>query len=250
MNKEDELLGKRLSELAQRSYNNNIYTFTDFLSMADISVFYDNERDLRYAGCTLWGGNEICERKVLRFGDKEALMYEDEFPIATLIIEPVMAKFADNLTHRDILGALMNLGIERSVLGDIYLNNNKAYVFCLNSISDYICENLTRVKHTTVRCSYVSDDIELKLHEYEEITIQISSERIDGVIAKTYNLSRSQVIPLFQEKKVFVNGRVMEKISYTLRSEDIITVRGYGRLRYMGIRGSSKKGKLIAVISR
>lgn len=250
MQKEDEILKKRLIELAERSYQNNIYTFTDFLGIADINIFYENENLLRYAGVSIWGGNEICERKLIRFGDKGTLMYEEEFPIVTLIIRPLMAKFADELTHRDILGALMNLGIERGVIGDIFLNNNCAYVFCLKSIAEYICDSLSRVKHTTVLCKVYEDDVSLTLHEYQEMVIQISSERIDGVIAKSLNLSRSQVIPLFKEKKVYVNGRLMENLSHILKNNDIITVRGFGRILYHGVSGTSKKGKLIATISK
>lgn len=246
--KEDEILKKRITELADRSYRNGIYTFTDFLSLADAATYYELEQNLKYAGATFFGGNDNCERKILRFGNKENLGYEEEFPIVTLCISPLMAKFSDDLGHRDILGSLMNLGIERSVLGDIIIKNNVAYVFCLSSIAEYICENLSRIKHTSVLCKPYDGEVKSLLPELKEIVIQIQSERVDAVISKTYNLSRSQVIPYFQEKKVFVNGRLMENVSHILKEKDTVTVRGFGRFEYSGIAGTSRKGKIVAKV--
>jgi len=214
--------------------------------MAEASIYYSNIQEFNYVKGTLWGGNSICERKILRFGSEKELGYLMDFPIKILCIKALMAKFSDVLTHRDILGALMNLGIERNVLGDIYIIDNVAYVFCLDSISEYICDNLSKVKHTSVLCSEVDNTPKLLEYDKQEKCIQIQSERIDAVISKVYNLSRSQSIPLFAEKKIFVNGRLCENNSYTLKLEDMVTVRGFGRFEYIGVGGISKKGKLNA----
>lgn len=225
-----------------------MYTFSEFLSLSDAAVYYTIESELRYVTATLFGGNDICERKVLRFGSEEQLGYTEEFPISVICIKPLIAKFSDDLTHRDILGSLMNLGIERSVLGDIFVEDNIAYVFCLSSIADYLCDNLSRVKHTSVICTIVESIPKLKKAEMKEKVIQIQSERIDGVIAKTLNMSRSQCAVLFTDRKVFVNGRLNENSSYNLKVDDVITVRGYGRFIYKGVNGTSKKGKLYVTL--
>ena len=209
MNKEDEILQNRIRDLADRCYKNNMYTFSDFLSLADAGVYYSIERELNYVKATLWGGSEICERVVLRFGSEEQLGYEEEFPIKLLCIKPLMEKFSDNLTHRDILGSLMNLGIERSVLGDIYLIGKEAYVFCLDNIAEYICDSLSRIKHTSVMCTITEKVPEFNKSEKSDHVIQIQSERIDGVIAKVCNMSRSQCALLFTERKVFVLIRIL-----------------------------------------
>ena len=130
MNQDDELLKKRFAELAKRSYQNNMYTFTGFLNVNEQALFFEIERELSYAGCTLWGGTENSERRMLRFGDSDNLGYEEAFPIACVSVRPLMQKFADSLSHRDFLGSLMNLGIERSVLGDIYVKDKGAYILC------------------------------------------------------------------------------------------------------------------------
>ncbi len=246
--KEDELLKRRLRELADKCYKNNMYTFTDFLSLADLSVYYDIERELNFVEATPWGGNEICERKILRFGSEKQLGFSEDFPITTLCIKPLMQKFADNLSHRDILGSLMNLGIEREVLGDIFLVDNVAYLFCLHNMADYICQSLTRVRHTTVMCSIVEEIPSLGATDKTEKLIQVNSERLDGVIAKVCNLSRSQCALLFTQRKIFINGRLCENSSRTLKEKDVVTVRGFGRFTYLGISGATKKGKLNIVV--
>lgn len=246
--KDDKFLQNRIRDLANRCYKNNMYTFTDFLSTADASAYYSIENELNFVEKTVWGGAEECERIVVRFGSEEQLGYEERFPITVLHISAIMKKFSDDLTHRDILGSLMNLGIEREVLGDIIICDKEIYVFCLDSIADYICDNLSRIKHTTVMCSVTDKVPEILQQEMVERTIQVQSERIDGIIAKVYNMSRSQCIPLFVEKKVFVNGRQCENNSYQLKAGDRVTVRGFGRFVFVEITGVSRKGKLNALV--
>ncbi|HAH18804.1 MAG TPA: hypothetical protein DCL29_07360 [Eubacterium sp.] len=234
---------QRLRELADRSYNNEQFVFTDFLSMAELSVFYDYENELRYASPQVFGGCEIAERKIIRFGSEDDIGYVIDFPIVALKISPLAAKFADKLNHRDFLGALMNLGIKREVLGDIYVKDKAALVFCKDTIADYIIENLTRVKHTSVKV-VVADDIEdLTAPTLEDKVIQVASTRIDAVIAKVYNMSRQEVLTPFKSGFVFLNGRVCTENAKTLSGGDIISVRGYGKFEFAEELNVTKKGK-------
>lgn len=246
----DELLKNRFLELANRSYNNNIYTFTDFLGLMEISTFHEMERECAFAGYTIYGGAEETERKVIRFGKPEALGYEEEFPIRALRIEPLMAKFSDELGHRDFLGSLMNLGIERSTLGDIFVEGNVAYLFCLDTISEYIMDNLTRIKHTSVRVSVVENPEELPPVKTEEMAVAVSTPRIDAVISRVYSLSRSESLELIQGERVFLNGRVCTDPGKNVDTGDAVSVRGYGRFRVREKGGTSRKGKQYINIER
>lgn len=244
MNKEDILLQKRFAELAKRSFSQNIYTFTDFLALPELDLFYQQEPQLRYAGVTAFGGARETDRKVIRFGNAEELGYEEEFPIVCIAIEPVIDKFAETLSHRDYLGALMNLGIGRENLGDIFIKEKTAYVFCLERISEYILDNLSQVRHTHVKLKIINTFEESIQKEVEEQIFTSASERIDGVVAKIYNFSRSQSIELFREKKIYVNSRLCENNSYQLKVKDIVSVRGFGKFVYEGVQYQTKKGKL------
>lgn len=246
MSETDELLKNRIRELADKSYRENRYTYTNFLSLAEISVYHEIEREVSFSAPSLFGGHIDCERMVLRFGSVDNLGYDEEFPITCLKIAPLMDKFSDDLSHRDFLGALMNLGIEREVLGDIFVEKNSAYLFCLDSMAEYIIKNLTRVRHTSVLITKVDGPSTLTPSEGVIKNVQIASERIDGVIARVYNMSRTQVNEHFPQKKVFVNGRVTENNSQILKAGDKVTLRGYGKFDYIGPKGTTRKGKLAA----
>lgn len=239
----EALLKKRFAELAEKCYQKNQYTFTDFLSLADAACFYEIERELAFVPYTFWGGYEDAERVMLRFGGKEQLGYEEEFPILCLKIAPVLAKFADTLTHRDYLGALMNLGIERDRLGDILVSENCGWLFCVDTMADFIMENLTKVKHTTVSCT-LAKEVPMPERDVSELKLQVASERIDGVVAKVYHLSRNEASELFRQKKIFVGGRLCENSSRLLKDGDVVSVRGYGKFKFSGDISVSKKGKL------
>lgn len=244
MEKENLLLQKRFAELAKRSYTQNMFTFTEFLSLPELDLFYKNEPQLKFAGVTVFGGTSGADRKVIRFGNSEELGYEEPFPIVCIVIEPLLQKFGENLSHRDYLGALMNLGIERENLGDIFIKDKIGYVFCLERIADFIMENLNQVRHTHVKLRILENQEEFIQKEIEEIVILSASERIDGIIAKIYNLSRSQSIEYFRAKKVYVNSRLCENNSYQLKIKDTVSVRGYGKFVYNGVGYQTKKGKL------
>ncbi len=241
--KELQLLGSRLRELADKSYRQNIFLFTDFLGLAEQDVFHRMEGELKGCGLRLWGGREHADRVVLRFGDPEALGYEADFPIACIHIEPLNRKFADDLSHRDFLGALMNLGIERSTLGDIVAGEKQAYLFCLEGVAEFICDNLTQVRHTQVKCRVTEDYREILQEEPEKVTVQVVSPRADGVIAKIYHLSREDSLRLFQAGKVYVDGRLCENNSRTLKAGETVNARGFGKFVFLGETGETRKGK-------
>lgn len=241
--KEERQLLKRWEELADKSYYNNQYIFTGFLSMAQLDLFYTVMRQLGHKHFQVYGGRDGCERQMVRFGSPQEWGYEEEFPIECIQAEPLMAKFAEELTHRDFLGALMNLGIERTTIGDIYIKDKSGFIFCNSTIAPYILENLTQVRHTHMKCKICDNPLEYKEKEPEKTVLLVASPRTDAVVAKVYQLSRTQSIELFRSKKIFVNGRIYENNSGLLKEGDIISVRGFGKFIYYGIEDETKKGK-------
>ncbi|MCM1087171.1 MAG: YlmH/Sll1252 family protein [Muribaculaceae bacterium] len=236
-------LKKRLYELADKSYQRGVYTYTPFLSLSEQQVFHENKKELAYAGVDMEGGAPACDRKIIRFGSLETLGYEEAYPIVCLEMLPVTPKFADALTHRDFLGAIMNLGIERSTIGDIFVQEQGGVLFCQQSIAPYLTENLCRVKHTNIRCQIAESEISLHTATPQETFVTVSSLRIDGVIAKLYNISRNDSLTLFRTGRIFVNGIIMENNSYQLKEKDAVTVRGHGKFLYYGLAGETRKGK-------
>ncbi len=250
MNEDYELLKKRFIELARKSFSSDIFTFTPFLGLAEQSAFSEILPQIRGIKYTAFGGASGTERVMIRFGDEDSLGYEVPFPIVTLKIEPKAQKFADKLTHRDFLGSLMNLGIEREMLGDIAIIDNVGYLFANEDMAGYIADSLTRIKHTDVKISSAEQLPEGQLFRTEPRKIQASSERLDGVVAKVLSLSREDAQSLFARRLVFVNGRCIESTSHTPKAGDVISVRGYGRMIYRGCESLSKKGKLNIIVDK
>ena len=247
---EEEFLQKRFVDLANQSYRNNIYTFTGFLSASEQDLFFRTLPQIGQISYTLFGGVEGCERQMLRFGSEDQLGYEEEFPICCVEIRPTAPKFADKLSHRDFLGALMNLGIERSTLGDIFIVDKTGYVFCHEKVADYMLASVDRIKHTSVKCKLLQGAPEAVKPTLKEEHLIVSSERLDAVVAKLFHLSRSQSLLLFREKKIFVNGRCMENNSGVCKAGDVVSVRGYGKFIYGGCIHETKKGNLNITLER
>ncbi len=243
---------KRILELASRVYNENRYVYTDFLNIAELSEFYemrDAKHEFDFVKAEAFGGMEDCERCIVRFGDEELCGYEEEYPITLLEVKPVAAKFADDLSHRDYLGSVMGLGIEREKTGDIYILDNCGYIFVPDAIADYIIANLEYVKHTKVkvrRCEKVPDGL---MKHFTEEEIIVASERADAVISAIYKLSRDASLELFRGEKVYINGRICTSNSKTLKDGDTVSVRGYGKFDYKGECGTTRKSKLYVKIA-
>lgn len=244
----DEQLARRFADLAARADRTGRFTFTDFLTEAEFAEYCAVKNQLA-CRASADGGHPDAERLMLRFGDPEQLGYEEPYPIACVQIAPVQEKFAETLSHRDYLGALMHLGIERAQIGDILVHEKEAFVFCRAAMADYIC-SLERIRHTSVQCS-LTEALPPALEAHtEHLTVQCASLRIDGVIAKLFHISRGDCNVLFRAGKVFVGGAAVSSNSLMLRPGDTVSVRGYGKFRFCGQEGETRKGNLILGIDR
>lgn len=244
MTAENELLKKRFLELARKSFNSGIFTFTDFLGLAEQSAFSEIKKELHGVHYEAFGGAEGSERVIIRFGSEEELGYSLPFPISIIKAEPISQKYADKLTHRDFLGAILGLGIERDTLGDIVIIDNVGYIFALEDIATYISENLTKVRRTDMKVEVTTELPDGQLYRTERKTVQANGERLDTIVAKVFSLSREEAQLLFKKRLVFADGREIESTSYIPKEGEKISVRGHGRFIYIGTQSFSKKGKM------
>lgn len=163
-------------------------------------------------------------------------------------------KFAEQLTHRDILGSLMALGIDRNRTGDIAVRENEIYIFCTEQIAPYIAENFVSARRTDLSCDILPlpDTMEENgspapllppglLFTLRTVQCNVASERLDAVAAQVFRLSRGGELPeLLRSGKVFINGRTVFDAGRVLKSGDIVSVRGCGRFVYRGIERETK----------
>lgn len=243
MVKEEQLLKKRIQELAGNCFSRDIPVNTDFLSLNEQTIFHSISGlpPVRYV---LDGGYEEAERKVVCFLPS----YEETLscpPFDCLRISPRNARFAENLDHRDFLGAVMGLGIERSVIGDILLDETGAYLFVMNGMSRYLMENLTEVRHTNVTAERYEGERTFLGPRLEERSGSVSSLRLDAIVALAGHVSRSRAVSYIEGEKVFLNGAVVTEPDRGLKEKDVLSVRGIGKFRFLGCMGETKKGRIM-----
>ncbi len=231
-----------IRDLSDKSSQKNIYTFTNFLNADEQNAVLSEKKALTHF--EMYGGAEGCERKMLRFGNEKELYYSEAYPIVCIKAEPLNIKFSDTLSHRDVLGALMNLSIEREHIGDIVVREDCSYIFTTNKMSDFICENLRKIKHTDIRCSVCEFTEDNSLFSTEERILISSSLRADCVICAVYNLSRNTAGSLFDSKKVYINSAQCENPSKLLKENDTVSVRGFGKFIFRKELSRTKKDRL------
>jgi len=245
--KEEHLFKKRLLELARNAENKGICTYTDFLNLNEINILYRIRLELPDVKYDLFGGYDDAERKVLCFcGDDSVKAFSNY--ITCILILPLNKKFSDDLSHRDFLGAIMNLGIERSKIGDILVKEKEGYVFCETGISTFIVDTLNKVKHTNIRCEILQEEAPNIQPSYQEIRGTVSSARLDSVIALAFHSSRTSILGLIAGGKVFVDGRLVESNSYMLKEEEIVSVRGFGKFIYKELQNQTKRGRYFVTL--
>ena len=103
---EEQVLIARLQDLAKRAYRQNIYTYTGFLTPAELAVVYEKQAEFSFVGMTCFGGTPECERQMVQFGSEELFGYAGVFPISIILVAPLLEKFAEDdfkLFKRDII---------------------------------------------------------------------------------------------------------------------------------------------------
>jgi RNA-binding protein YlmH len=128
-------------------------------------------------------------------------------------------------------------------LGDIYLLENVGYIFCKDSVAPILLEELTKARHTTLRCSLCENVPTDLCTRTEERMIQVASLRADVLVAGVFKLSREESLELFRSRLVYIDGKITENNSGTVEEGNVISVRRHGKFRFAGVVSTSRKGK-------
>ena len=238
----DDAKIRHLLDLLRKSEKTASWQYSAFLSSAEQEDLLRDPEAARFP-FLLSGGYENAERKILSAGDEEAFGPPDP-PIRVIAVAPKSARFAEDLTHRDFLGTILGLGIDRGLIGDILVRDGgRAWFFCLAPAADLLVSSLDRVRRTAVEAEIVSSDIPELQPRFEPMRLNVASERLDAVVAAFTRLSRAQAGALFPAEKVFVNGRTVTDKGARLKEGDSVSVRGYGKAVYDGIEHETRKNR-------
>lgn len=223
--------------------------FVEFSDPYKISEFLRLTKDKILINYMIFGGFDDAERKMIGFAPDYEQIEKEDFPITVIYIS-YNSRFGQKLSHRDFLGSLIGLGIVRDKLGDIVCVENGAYVFTESSVADFICYNLEQVGKVKVKAK-ITDNFEvLNTKSGLQKNITVSSLRLDAVLSAVFNLSRGKTADLIKGEKVFINWSIESNVSKNVKIDDIITIRGIGRLKINELLGRTKKDRFVLSITR
>ncbi len=150
------------------------------------------------------------------------------------------------LTHRDYLGSILALGLERDALGDVAVqNDHEAVVFCSSTIQGFLCETLTKVANDSVKCRpYTVDESFTDGRHYQPIHTTVASGRLDCIVAALTDLSRDAAQEKIRSASVELDFEVREETSFSVVPPATLSIRGYGRFLIRPFDGETKKGRL------
>lgn len=190
-----------------------------------------------------FGGYEAAERKRLFLSPSYFEPSQDDFEITITEIR-YPKKFAD-LSHGKILGTLMGTGIKREMIGDIITDGEDWQFFADAAIMQYLLTSVTKIGNITIQLEEVPyTDILLPKDSYDERYEIVSSLRLDVVLANVFHVSRQKSKELISSGKVKVNWNETERPDVVLGIHDVLSIRGYGRIRIEAIEGKTKKEKI------
>lgn len=234
---------KRLTELAERAERSGITTSTAFLTpeeQAEAEAFFT----YRQIKPVFFGGSEGAERKIAFFSAEEDPDLEDR------IVCVKLSGGLGSVGHRDILGAVLALGLERAAVGDI-LPGKTAYLFCLPAAGKCIEQSLLKVGRQNVKVELVPlcEAPEAEISN-AEVRFTVKSLRLDAVAAGLFRLSRTQTVERIEHGDCSLNHRPVLKPDAAVKEGDVIILRGCGKGEIAEVGGRTKKDRVYVTCLR
>lgn len=223
MDAERELLMAKLRDCVRTAQKRPCYLgFLDESEAAFCREFLRREP----AGHMLWGGYPDAERVIAGFFPDYMEPSAEDFPLAALTFT---FRAEDRLGHRDFLGSFMRLGIERSVMGDILVEEGRAVAFVRREMERYFMENLRKVGRAGVKLEAGYREPLPAIREYKDVGGVVASDRLDCITALLCRTSRGKAAGLISAGAVMVNHQEVLSADRRLKEHDIISVRGHGK---------------------
>lgn len=250
---DERLLLSRILDRQRKAANGGGPVCTDFLSPREQALAGDLLRLSHTPDDTYLfaGGAADAERRILCF--LPDWMSPDDLAPEALPLCAVRAAWRDGetLSHRDLLGGLMGLGIVRGKIGDIYVSADSADVLTLDTLRDFLLQNWTSAGRVKLQVSAIPlDAVRVPARQVQEIRDTVSSVRLDAVIASGFRLSRAKAAELVNAGRVQLNWLDCAKPDRILQPGDSVSARGFGRFTLSRIGEPTRKGRIPIFIAR
>ncbi len=238
---ENSELLRRAEDLLRRCEKNGVLTATNFLTPAE--RFRLERWAKTQPGCRMVfsGGHPDCERTVGFF--LPDYLEEEWLPLDEHIRAFELSAPFGSPGHRDYLGALLGMGIGRERLGDIWVKENTAVIFCLPGVEKHLL-SIDKVGHDTVRARSVSlGEVMPPERKVKQKSFSVQSLRLDAVVGGLFDLSRTEAARQVEAGTVSLNYEICDRCDAPVHEGDILSLRGKGKGRITGLGGTSRKGR-------
>ena len=237
MEKDEKLLLAQAEDKARQRDNKNILTHTGFLSMAEQAALERAHPDGMF-----FGGYADAERCMLVFLPDWLEEVPEDGPICVLRVS--LPKGSPKLTHRDYLGSLLALGVERSVAGDILVHPDGADLLIASDMADFLLQNYVQAGRAALSCEIRPlSDLRPAAYEVKTCRDTVASLRLDSVLASMFSSSRGHAQEAIRQGLVAVNNRIVLKPDHFLQEGDKVSLRGKGKAVLIRVGGKSRKDR-------
>lgn len=241
MDREEKQITARVKDMFRLCDKYAAARFSPFYNEAEISAAKTAAQSMGY-NFVFFGGYADAQRCILGVFPEWCEPNENEFPIELLRAEKGYSK---KLSHRDYLGTILSLGIDRGKIGDILTDDDGAYIFADKDIADYIARNVTKAANCGIKIKKIMpNEATLPQREYEFSDTVAASLRLDAVLASALNISRRESSAFIAAGKVSINHKEVSDNSFALKVGDLMSVRGAGRIILDGIGANTRSGKI------
>lgn len=228
-------------DAAKLASQKGLVRFTRFLDPAQ-AIQAEQIARSHHAGFSVWGGYGHAERVVGCFYPEGDSILNDEYPVVCLHAR-FNAKF-NSITHRDLLGAFMALGLTRACIGDIIISDTDVYLFSSAQTADFVVSALTSAGKASLDFSVLDEVPEMPQPAGTVFSAVVSSLRLDAVLAAAYKLSRSEAADCIRAGLVKVDHMPCERVDCQLKEGTLMSLRGKGRVRLNGVNGMTRKQRI------
>lgn len=243
-NKEEQEQVIKVYNKLELAMKRDITVFTNLFVTPSVWAFFEKRFNTLNFKVESKGLFDECERRMLSFNN----VYELDYPMSIIKINN-KSKFK-KLTHRDYLGSIMSLGVEREKISDIRVFENSAYLLVVEEIESYLRQNLIAIGTSPVEVIKVYDLDEMPIVRFEEEIITVSSLRVDAIIAKIAGVSRARAIEHIDSSKVLLDYNKVKSKNDEVVEGSRITIRGLGKFIIGNIVGVSKSGKQKLIVKK
>lgn len=251
-NKDEKFFVANVLDKASKYERENSFEITGFMDINELRLAKEalSHFDISYTVKTI---NDDLDKKNIMFIPDYMEGLEDEAYSQNVVCIKIVPESKDKLTHRDFMGAIYNLSVEREYLGDIILKGNIAYFFTMKSFEEYFIQNIVYVGKSPVETKVIdiySKEIESLSQNFKEKDYIVPSMRVDAILSEVYALSRSQTKDKIEKGHLFINDKEQYFPSTPLESGDVVSFRQCGKFRVCEQVRTTKSGNIVLHIKQ